>query len=76
MNGWKEIDRAVEELDVIDTIGFYMANNNTYEYIVILHKDDQDIPYRNVNGEKDYVKFLQEVNERKKFDKNKQKVYN
>lgn len=69
INGWKEIDRATEEIDIIDTIGYYIGNNSGYEYIIIRCEENQDFPYRTINSRLDYIKYLQEVTDREKLKK-------
>ena len=62
--GWKELDRANSELDIIDTIRMYIKGNADVRFYIIERTEDQDIPVKIIKSMEDYTNYVFEVRNR------------
>lgn len=72
--GWKELDRSNDELDIVDTIGYCIANNSEINYTVIKSTESTDEIYRVIKNRQDYINYLNEVKDKCANLKNTKKL--
>lgn len=64
IEGWKELDQSNDEMDLVDTMGYYISNNCEINFIIKKETKDTDIIYKTIKTNKEYILYLQEVVER------------
>lgn len=59
--GWKELDKSSDEMDIVDSIGYYISNGSEINFIVKKQLKDTDIIHKTIKTNKEYILYLQEV---------------
>ena len=72
--GIKELDRSVNEADIIETLGEYISKNVEIYYVIVLRTPEQDIPYKVIQSIEDYASYLKEYESRQKQQKKLAKI--
>ena len=72
--GIKELDRSVNEADIIETLGEYISMHSDIYYTIVLRTPEQDIPYKVIQSIEDYASYLKEYENRQKEQKKLAKI--
>ena len=64
IEGWKELDQSNDEMDLVDTMGYYISNNCEINFIIKKETKDTDIIYKTIKTHKEYILYLQEVTQK------------
>ena len=72
--GWKELDKSADEMDIVDSIGYYISNGSEINFIVKKQLKDTDIIHKTIKTNKEYILYLQEVTQNYMRNKDKTKT--
>ena len=62
--GWKELDKSNDEMDIVDSMGYYISNGSEINFIVKKQMKDTDIIHKTITTHKQYIKYLREVTDK------------
>lgn len=64
IEGWAELDKTNDEMEIVDDIGYYISNGCEINFIVKKQMKDTDIIHKTITTHKQYIKYLREVTDK------------